>query len=307
MGVLLGVVVAALSGCDLPAQPDRYAVTFSNADLSLLTADLNRNIREGRLRTLANGRNVYSLTFTGSPSVYTVTLTIEPRTLVVPFGVAQVALNALRFREAFVRWNPRERALQVDIEIEDKPDGIVGTLRLLQEQRPLQFVVESARVTLFLEPRVGAQGTLDFAPIRGMFTANTDDAVPEVRGIVREQINDLSRSMTAEVQAAFDRYRGDITRWFATQLASDAALTNIRITSNDATFSARSRADVTQDGLVDIADLVVVARDFGAAGPPGFAPTDVNLDGAVDIADLVTVARRFGAVGAPSIRPRRTR
>ena len=307
LGVFFALASAISTGCDRPARPDRYSVTFANSDLSELTDDLNRNIREGRLRTLDSGRNVYPLSFAGSASVYTVTVTVEPRTIIVPLGVAQVSLNALRFREAFVRWNMRERALQVELEIEDKDDGIVGTLRILQERRDLVFVVESARLTLTLEPRVGSNGTLDFALVRGAFTANTDDAVPEVRTAVREQINDLSRSMTSEAQSAFVRYRGDVTAWFATQLADDAALTGISVANDGATFLSRSRTDVTQDGVVDIADLVAVARDFGASGLPGFVLTDINVDGQVDIVDLVRVAVRFGAPGAPPIRPRRTR
>jgi hypothetical protein len=307
MGIVLAVASAFLSGCDRPARPERYSAFFSNADLAALAVELNRNVREGRLRALDSGRNVYPLAFTGSPSVYTVTVTVDPRTVIVPLGVAQVSLNALRFREAFVRWNAREHALQVELEIQDKEDGIIGTLRVLQERRELKFVVESARLTLTLEPRVGANGTLDFAPVRGEFTANTDDAIPEVRAVVREQINELSRSMTAEIQTSFNRYRSDVTRWFSTQLADDAALTAITVANDGATIFARSRTDITQDGIVDIADLVQVARDFGATGVPGFASTDVNADGQVDIADLVRVALRFGAIGAPSIRPRRTR
>lgn len=295
--------ITFLVACDRPPRPEAYSVFVSKDDLLLLADTLNRNIQEGRLLTLNSGKNIYSISLPGSDKRYTVTLTVEPRTLIVPFGIADVWLNALRFREVFVRWNPRERALQLELEVEDKADGILGTLRILQERRPLKFVVESARLTLYLEPRVGERGILDFAPVRGMFTANTDDALPEIRPIVREQLNELSRAVTAEMQTTLDRYRDDLTTWFATQLAPDAALTQVTITSEGATFLARSRADVDQDGIVDIADLVRVAQDFGALGPPGFIPTDVNSDGQVDIADLVRVALRFGARGAPSIRP----
>lgn len=295
--------VTFLIACDRPPRPEAYALFVSKDDLLLLADALNRQIQEGRLLTLNSGRNLYSISLPGSGKRYTVPLTVEPRTVIVPLGAAEVWVNALRFREASVRWNPRERALQIELEVEDKADGILGTLRILQERRQLKFVVESARLTLYLEPRVGERGTLDFAPVRGLFTANTDDALPEIRPIVREQLNELSRAMTTEMQTTFDRYRNDLTAWFATQLAKDAALTHVTIAVEGATFLARSRADVNQDGIVDIADLVSVARDFGASGPSGFAPTDVNGDGRVDIEDLVRVVLRFGVRGTPSIRP----
>lgn len=50
--------------------------------------------------------------------------------------------------------------------------------------------------------------------------------------------------------------------------------------------------DLNGDSVIDISDLVLVARDFGRAGA-GLS-SDVNKDGKVDIADLVLIARRFG-------------
>ena len=46
------------------------------------------------------------------------------------------------------------------------------------------------------------------------------------------------------------------------------------------------------DGTVDIVDLLLVARAFGAAGDSG--REDVNRDGVVDILDLIVVAQHFG-------------
>jgi len=59
--------------------------------------------------------------------------------------------------------------------------------------------------------------------------------------------------------------------------------------------------DVNADGLVNIIDLVTVARAFGRPGVP-VAGSDINGDGVVNIFDLVTVASRFGqpAAGAPA-------
>ena len=48
--------------------------------------------------------------------------------------------------------------------------------------------------------------------------------------------------------------------------------------------------DVNSDGVVDAADLVLVASNFGETGATG----DVNADGVIDIFDLVLIAKRFG-------------
>ena len=54
--------------------------------------------------------------------------------------------------------------------------------------------------------------------------------------------------------------------------------------------------DVNRDGLVDLLDLVAVARQYGKAVssqlPPG-AREDTNGDGQVNLADLVCVAAHY--------------
>ena len=52
-------------------------------------------------------------------------------------------------------------------------------------------------------------------------------------------------------------------------------------------------ADVNNDGVVDIRDLVQVANKFGSGGGTN-VPEDVTQDGIVDIRDLVHVANHFG-------------
>ena len=52
-------------------------------------------------------------------------------------------------------------------------------------------------------------------------------------------------------------------------------------------------ADVNNDGVVNIQDLVRVANKFGESGGTAI-PEDVNNDGIVDIRDLVRVANHFG-------------
>ena len=57
-------------------------------------------------------------------------------------------------------------------------------------------------------------------------------------------------------------------------------------------------ADLNNDGVVNILDLVLVASQFGTKDTPA---ADLNNDGTVNIQDLVVVANALGAVaGAPS-------
>ncbi|MDE0184695.1 MAG: hypothetical protein OXP71_04485 [Candidatus Poribacteria bacterium] len=62
--------------------------------------------------------------------------------------------------------------------------------------------------------------------------------------------------------------------------------------------------DVNSDGVVDVADLVLVAGNFGQTGAAG----DINSDGVIDISDLVLVAKRFGedVAAAPPYRQLRS-
>ena len=62
-----------------------------------------------------------------------------------------------------------------------------------------------------------------------------------------------------------------------------------------------SNADVNQDGVVNILDIILVAQNLGQK-PPSHPRVDVNKDGQVNILDLVSVAERLGeeAAAAPS-------
>ncbi len=57
--------------------------------------------------------------------------------------------------------------------------------------------------------------------------------------------------------------------------------------------------DVNGDGVVNIIDLVTVARDFGQSVSVG-TPSDTNGDGLVNIIDIVTVASHFGEDAFPA-------
>ena len=54
-------------------------------------------------------------------------------------------------------------------------------------------------------------------------------------------------------------------------------------------------ADINNDGVVNILDLVLVASQFGTTGP---SAADLNGDNTVNIQDLVLVANALGDVAA---------
>ena len=71
--------------------------------------------------------------------------------------------------------------------------------------------------------------------------------------------------------------------------------------SGEVVEPTRIVGDVNGDGVVNIADLVLVANSIGETGNTA---ADVNGDGVVNIADLVLVAGKIGTGGsAPSILP----
>jgi hypothetical protein len=53
-------------------------------------------------------------------------------------------------------------------------------------------------------------------------------------------------------------------------------------------------ADVTNDGIVDVQDLVAVVLDWGCVNPPGPCNGDTNGDGAVNVQDLVDAILAWG-------------
>jgi len=71
--------------------------------------------------------------------------------------------------------------------------------------------------------------------------------------------------------------------------------------SNTATFQIHINqpnlpADINDDDIVNVLDLIIVAGDFGKTA--GYNPdADLNGDRVINIQDLITVARDFGAVG----------
>jgi hypothetical protein len=54
-----------------------------------------------------------------------------------------------------------------------------------------------------------------------------------------------------------------------------------------------NKADLNNDGKIDVADLSIVAQDFGKTTNFNNPKSDTNIDGIVDIFDVVYVASRF--------------
>ena len=96
----------------------------------------------------------------------------------------------------------------------------------------------------------------------------------------------------------------------ATYTATDAigtsASLNFTIEVTDPGVPIDTPLDVNGDGVVDVADLVIVATAYGTRVPAGTdLPADVNSDGVVNLLDLTLVANAIDAAGgganAPSL------
>jgi len=96
----------------------------------------------------------------------------------------------------------------------------------------------------------------------------------------------------------------------ATYTATDAigtsASLNFTIEVIEETILPDDPLDVNGDGVVDVADLVIVATAYGTRVPAGTdLPADVNSDGVVNLPDLILVAQAIDAAGgganAPSL------
>ena len=69
------------------------------------------------------------------------------------------------------------------------------------------------------------------------------------------------------------------------------------------TAEVSNPADVNEDGVINVLDMVLVARHFGESVPPN-SEIDINADGIVNILDLILVAQHMGkstSSASPSI------
>ena len=84
----------------------------------------------------------------------------------------------------------------------------------------------------------------------------------------------------------------------ATDAIGDSASLSFTIEVLEGGPPAGDRVDVNGDGVVDVADLVIVAMNYGTRVPVGTdLPADVNLDLVVNVIDLILVAQAIDAAG----------
>ncbi len=53
-------------------------------------------------------------------------------------------------------------------------------------------------------------------------------------------------------------------------------------------------ADLDQDGMVDVQDLLMLLGNWGLCPPTGIWPGDLNFDGTVDVVDLLELLGAWG-------------
>ncbi len=67
------------------------------------------------------------------------------------------------------------------------------------------------------------------------------------------------------------------------------------VSAQEADFDGRLVSDVNADGVINILDLVLVAKHFGEIPDDELSPNpDINGDGTVNILDLTLIASHFG-------------
>ena len=70
--------------------------------------------------------------------------------------------------------------------------------------------------------------------------------------------------------------------------------TSLDIDSNGIPDDCECLADLYEDGIVDVLDLMVVFAKWGPCPPEGECPGDVTFDGAVDVLDLLALLGAWG-------------
>jgi len=124
--------------------------------------------------------------------------------------------------------------------------------------------------TLGIFETVGTQEVTSLAPEQNVvltFTWNTSDAQPCVYYTIKAEAS----IVPGEIDLTDNTY-------------------------TDGTVKIKIEGDINGDGIVDIADLTIVAVAYGQfEGEPGYNPeADLNKDGIVDIADISIVTMNYG-------------
>jgi parallel beta-helix repeat protein len=124
--------------------------------------------------------------------------------------------------------------------------------------------------TLGIFETVGTQEVTSLAPEQNViltFTWNTTDAQPCVYYTIKAEAS----TVPGEIDTTDNTY-------------------------TDGTVKIKIEGDINGDGIVDIADLTIVAVAYGLfEGEPGYDPeADLNKDGIIDIADISIVTMYYG-------------
>ncbi len=289
----LVVCLLSTTACDRLSPPG-LELEFTSQHLAELTDSLNDHVARGDLTQFTTGRNDYIIRLPGAAVDARFALDLAEKTVFVPFGFARVRLNGLRFTRASCRWDPGRSALQVGLDIADREDGVLAELHTPVGVEDMAFFVSGGRVTSYLHPTVSRDGRLAWEPLAVEISVNTDDAIPAVRGPLRDALRDVERDIQRQLQPQFEAVEDDMAEWVADRMAARSSLRAVTILPDRAVLSAERGdipEDIDRDGRVDIADVVAVAAAFGGRTS---GPADVNGDGRVDITDLVAVAVMFG-------------
>lgn len=290
---LLIACLGLAAGCDAP--PSRgLDLEFGAAALADLSDSLSMHVARGDLTSFGTGENTYILRLPGSAETVRVPLALEERTVFVPFGFARVQLNGLRFVAARCRWRADRRALEILLDLGDREDGLLAEVHTIAGVEHTSFFVSGGRVSVFLTPVASGVGSLGWEPLTVELSVNTDDAIPAVRGPLRDTLREVERDIQRQLQPQFDVYGRVIADWVAGQLPGGALVRQVDVRDDRAIVRAdpgERPEDTNGDGRVDIVDLISVARAFGSEFG---GPADINGDGRVNIADLVAVAVMFG-------------
>ena len=150
-----------------------------------------------------------------------------------------------------------------------------------------------------------------FAPLSQPFVVEVQDANGSaLAGIsVRFAVTTGGGALSTTITRTDENGRAQSTLTLGPNLGTNTVEVSATGIGSPVTFYAISdtesppiTADVNNDGVVNILDLILIASDLGNAGTNLAA--DVSGDGVVNILDLILVAGMFeGAAAAPSVQP----
>ena len=137
-------------------------------------------------------------------------------------------------------------------------------------------------------------------------TVRIDNKIGKITGLNTALLSDSGVSGTGTIlQVTFKaKTEGETSLDLDNFLLGSFTGRNIAAGPLEFTFTIKEQlliGDVNRDEVVNILDLILVARQLGKSVPPN-SPEDVNGDGVVNIFDLTLVAQGIGGAAAPAAR-----